>query len=100
MNINKYIKWDEIWSEEIDIKNTVDYVDEDNVEFINVINQFNQDNDVELLMSECDMNGDKLIFFFSESGGQNESDTQGWSRDYTFIVDSNFMVLDAEYSQG
>jgi hypothetical protein len=40
------------------------------------------------------------VFFFGETGGQNESDNQGWSREYIFIVDEDFMVIDTEYRQG
>lgn len=65
-----------------------------------MIQQFKEDKDVELMYQECTINEDKLIFFFGETGGQNESDNQGWSRDYTFIVDANFLIIDAEYSQG
>lgn len=102
MNIDKFIKWDEIWSEEICLQTSIDCLeDEDgNTKIIGVIQQFKEDKDVELMFSECTINEDKLIFFFGETGGQNESDNQGWSRDYTFTVDSDFLIIDAEYSQG
>ena len=102
MNIDKFIKWDEIWSEEICLQSSIDYLEDDekNSKTIGVIQQFKEDKDVELMFSECTINEDELIFIFGETGGQNESDNQGWSRDYTFIVDSDFMIIDAEYSQG
>ncbi len=50
--------------------------------------------------SECQVNGNHLMFFFGEQGGQNESDTQGWSRDYTFTIDKDFFIINVEYSQG
>lgn len=103
MNIDKFINWDEIWSEEICLQTSIDCLEEDddkNIEIISVIKQFQQDKDVELIISECTLNEGKLIFFFSETGGQNESDNYGWSRDYTFVVDSDFMIINAGYSQG
>lgn len=94
MNIDKYIKWDEIWEEEI-------FLDSNDEKYHEIIEQFLNDKNVELIYNECYINEhNELLFFFGESGGENESDTQGWSRDYTFIFDKDFLLIDAEYSQG
>lgn len=100
MNINKYIKWDEIWTNEIDIQTSIDCLDENDVESIAALQQLIQDTEISLLSSECEVINNNLIFCFSETGGQNESDNQGWDRMYTITVDSDFMIIDAEYSQG
>lgn len=94
MNIDKYIDFHSIWKNEI-------ILDPKDERFTEIINQFLNDNNLELLSCQCELvNGDEILFFFSESGGDNESDTQGWSRDYTFIFDKNFNLIDVEYSQG
>lgn len=110
MNINKYIKWDEIWAEQVDVQNAMeylDYEDENECKIITILSDFLKDKNVELNFDECcfeydsDKDNDgRLFFVFSEDGGQNESDTQGWSREYSFIVDSNFLIIEASYSQG
>lgn len=110
MNINKYIKWDEIWTEEVDVQNAIGYLnyeDENEYKIIKILEDFLKDKDVELNFDECyfeydsdEDNDGRLFFFFSETGGQNESDTQGWSREYSFIVDSNFLIIGASYLQG
>ena len=46
------------------------------------------------------LNHDKRCKKVHKTGGQNESDTQGWSRDYCFIVDEEFFIMDASYEQG
>lgn len=94
MNIDRWIKWREIWDKEICLESPND------AEVIEVINQFKRDKDIHLDEDECQFTDGELIFYFSESGGQNPSDTQGWSRGYTFVVDSDFSIIDAEYEQG
>lgn len=102
MNIDKYINWSEIWDQEICLETSIECLEDNSVNFttIQIIQQFQNDDSVEFDVDECYTHEDKLIFMFSETGGQNESDTQGWSREYTFIVDSDFMVIDADYQQG
>lgn len=112
IDIDKYIKWDEIWSEEVSLQTSIDCLNEDDETekgIIGVIKQFQNDNGVTLDFNECVINttsnwynndGFVLTFFFNETGGQNESDTQGWSREYTFIVNEDFMIIDAQYTQG
>ena len=103
MNINKYINWAEIWDEEVCLQTSVDCLEDNpnDVDRIFVIEQFQLDKDVELNTEECFLREDgAMVFFFSETGGQNESDTQGWSRDYSFVVNEDFLIFDAEYSQG
>jgi hypothetical protein len=95
MSINKYINWAEIWDKEVDLTTC------ENPEIIDIIKSFSQEKEMELMRDECYITAmGNIIFFFGESGGQNESDTQGWSRDYTFTLDPDFMIIDAEYSQG
>lgn len=103
MNIDKYINWDEIWDKEVCVQTSIDCLSDDkkNIKIIGVIEQFREDNDVVLTTSECTQGQDNnLVFYFGDSGGQNESDNQGWFRYYTFAVDSDFMIIDAEYCQG
>ncbi len=101
MNIDKYINWNEIWNEEVCLETSIDCLEDDNHhKVIEVIKQFQDDHDLELLPNECYIKNDKLFFFFGETGGQNESDTQGWSRDYCFVVDDEFLIMDASYQQG
>jgi len=102
MKIDKYIKWDEIWTEEVCLQTSIDCHDGriDNLKTKLIIQQFMQDKGVELMFDECYMLDGKLHFFFGETEGKNESDSQGWSRDYSFTVDSDFMIIDAEYEQG
>jgi hypothetical protein len=86
-------------------KNPIYYKNAEEIEnkknIISILKKFRQDKEVKLMSEECYITpiGD-IIFFFGEQGGQNESDTQGWSRDYTFTLDSNFIIINANYSQG
>jgi hypothetical protein len=104
MEISKYINWAEIWGKEICLQTSIDCLDKDDeteIEIINVIKQFMNDKNVTLEFDECFLKEDgKLIFIFSETGGQNESDTQVWSREYCFIVNESILIIDAEYRQG
>ena len=97
---DKYIKWEEIWDEEIGAPE----VEEDS-EYFEMLEQFNnelKDNDgLELMISECSqLENGNLLFFFGESGGANESDTQGWSRDFTLEFEDDYTFVSIEYSQG
>jgi hypothetical protein len=103
MNIDKYINWGDIWENEVCLKTAIDDFGErdgDHTETIDVIKQFIKDTKVELIREECYLDDNYLYFFFSETGGQNESDTQGWSRDYQFVVDKDFLIINANYEQG
>jgi hypothetical protein len=98
MNIDKYIDWQSIWYNEIILLDILGYC---NDKYKEVINQFLKDDNVDLLLSECQLlENDELFFSFEESGGQNESDTQGWSRNYDFVFDKDFYLISVEYSQG
>ena len=95
---NKYINWQKMWNEEHLLK--TEYIKE---EYHEVWDQFVKDNNVELIDSECsyDQHSHSLIFFFSETGGRNESDNVGWSRDYYLSFDVNDFDLNGiEYQQG
>ena len=97
---DKYIKWEDIWDEEIGVPE----VEEDSEHF-EMLEQFNnelKDNDgLELMVDECSqLENGNLYFVFGESGGQNESDTQGWSRDFTLEFEDDYTFVSIEYSQG
>ena len=95
MDINKYINFDEIWCSEV--VTDLEFIDN---KLLDLMEQFNNDDNVYLDVSECEFDDNKLYFVFSESGGQNESDTQGWFRRYELTVDEDFMIIDIEYEQG
>lgn len=99
MNINEYIDFEAIWNEEIDL--TGDFEEKYSELLNNFLFEINNYDGLELLVTECDLrdNGN-LLFFWSESGGQNESDNQGWSRDYSLLFNSEFELIDIEYSHG
>lgn len=69
---------------------------------IETLKSFINDDSVELDFSECEIQGDELVFSFSETGGQNESDNQGWYRCYWFRVkpQEDFLITDSGYEQG
>ena len=97
MNIDKYIKWDEIWNNEIFLDVDID----EQPEFEKIINQFQKDDRVSIDTNECCIyNNKEFVFVFSERGGQSESDTQGWSREYYFTFDSDYLLIGAKYEQG
>lgn len=101
MKINKYIKWPEIW-DDIDLEDSMDLMEDANLQdSIKTIRSFIKDQNVEMMADECYMRDDKLFFFFGETGGQNESDNAGWSRNYSFVVDADDLtIMSAEYEQG
>ncbi len=99
-SIAKDIDWAAIWHDEVKIKSQIEVSDESDIE---VLKNFVNDDKVELDFSECEFQGgDYLLFQFSETGGQNESDTQGWYRLYWFRVkpDDDFIIIDSGYEQG
>jgi len=103
--IDKYIKWGEIWRNEICLKTAINDFenrnDEISKEILETLKQFQNEDNIQLMTDECvyEPFTGRLIFFFGAGGGQNESDTQGWSREYIFIVVEDFMIFDAEYRQ-
>jgi len=97
MEALNYLDYEKLWNE--NGKDIIESVDEDNI----LLDQFRGDRDVEFMPDECEFNIEKkeVYMFFGEQGGQNESDTQGWSRDYTIILDAeNLLFKDIEYTQG
>jgi len=98
-SIAKYLDWGSIWENEVKIKSQIQHADEPDVgrlmDFIN-------DDKVELDFSECEIQDNELVFQFSETGGQNESDNQGWFRSYWFRVnpEEDFIISDSGYEQG
>lgn len=100
INVNKYIQWYKIWNEEVDLQLSTDILDENRTETISIIQHFLNEENMSLLAGECELTSEGMLFVFGESGGQNESDCQGWSRNYTFTVDFDFMIINAKYEQG
>lgn len=98
-SIVKYIDWGSIWTNEVNVSEEIEFLEGD--EKI-VARNFLKDKDVELDISECEIREDNLIFVFSEQGGQNESDTQGWSREYCFCIvpQADFGIRYCNYEQG
>jgi hypothetical protein len=98
-SINEYINWGMIWSEKVELKCQLEYLQPLHLDNAKA---FLNDKKVELDSSECEIQDDELLFQFSETGGQNESDTQGWFRCYWFRVDpsNEFEVTDSGYEQG
>lgn len=99
--IHEYIDWESIWNNGIKIEEyEEDWVNEEQWK---LIRGFISDDKVDMNISECEVQGDHyLMFVFSETGGQNESDTQGWSREYWFRVkaDTDLMIIGCGYEQG
>ena len=95
---SKYIKWGELWSEEVCLETAKDYLK--NESYLRLLNNFLIDENITLNVDECVLNNKKLYFIFSETGGQNESDTQGWSRDYVFVVSYDYNILEIYYEKG
>jgi len=91
INIDKYINFSAIWYEEI-------YLENDDSEMVKT---FLSEDNLEFIIGDCQLrdNGD-MLFVFGESGGQNESDNQGWSRGYELLFNSNFELINIEYFQG
>ena len=101
MGIDKYINWNGIWEDEVSIETSLELLEsDDKINSIRVLKQFIEDDDVSLICGECYIKDDRLFFFFGETGGQNESDNQGWSRDYCIVVDEDFDIIEATYEQG
>lgn len=109
MVLSNYINWGDLWDEEIDLKTDLDFIE--NEKYIRIINQFLNDDDVSLDFHECDClineyHNDDIIFMFnfSETGGQNESDIQGWYRSYWFSFKStnsgDLEFMNCNYEQG
>lgn len=96
--ISKFVNWSELW-EELEASVDESLFDEDS-EIISKILQFTNDKNVEILHDECFIEDGVIHIFFSESGGQNESDNQGWSRDYCLIFNLDFELIDITYEQG
>lgn len=101
MEIIKYINWVGIWENEVSIETSLELLEsDDKINSIRVLKQFIEDDDVSLICGECYIKDDRLFFFFGEIGDQNESDNQGWSRNYCIVVDEYFDIIEATYEQG
>jgi len=98
MSVSKYVNWSELWSEEVCLEgNCLNELLNDAKENVKM---FQQDTNVELVDNECDIVESGYLIYFGETGGQNESDNQGWSRDYCFHLDFDFTIQDVTYEQG
>ena len=96
MNIDKYIKWQEIWTNEIDL----DSIKDDDYQFKGIIEQFQADKAVKLDPEECIIHSDELVFFFNGEGVHADNDPLGFSKTYIFSFTDDFTITDAKYSQG
>ena len=114
MILNKYIDWIKLWDEEVYLDET-DFLIEDELhqtkkdELIELLNRFESNLNLSLDFDECFIeiiNKDLIhfIFSFTEYGGQNESDTQGWYVGYQFIFQQenggDLNLIDITYEQG
>jgi hypothetical protein len=98
-SIAKYLDWFSIWENEVKPQLTEE--DLHSTEIWKHIQSFNNDK-LDIDIHECEIQDDELMFQFSEAGGKNESDTQGWFRCYWFKVqpEKDFLISDAGYEQG
>lgn len=98
-NISKYLDWLSIWTNEVEPNNQIQIIEGSDLENLE---NFIKDDRVELDFSECEIQENDLVFSFSETGGQNESDTQGWYITYWFKVnpEEDFIINDSGYEQG
>jgi hypothetical protein len=99
--LSKYIKWGEILAEEICLECLKDSLEDS--EFIkkDILDDFLRESELELMVDECYFTDDlELVFCFAESGGITEGDSQGWSREYYLVFDTNFELIDISYEQG
>ncbi len=99
-NLSNYIDWSKIWEDELESGVDIDFIDEENIELIDLVNRFKADKTVSLLPSECQITDKEIIIFFSETGGTSEGDLQGWSRDYSLCFDYEFNLKNIFYEQG
>ena len=98
MSVSKYVNWMELWNEEVCLDESC--LDESLIKAKENLEMFKQDIDVELMNYECDIVESGYLIYFGETGGQNESDNQGWSRDYCFHLNFDFTIQDVTYEQG
>lgn len=98
LNINKYIDWNKIWNEEIDLESSIEDVCSP---FKDLLQTFRDDKSLVLELAECDLVDDKRFkFVFAEHGGANESDSVGWFRRYDVFVYEDFEIYEIYYEQG
>lgn len=104
MNIlNKFINWNYLYHQELRFSIDESLFDEDNnddAKLIELIKQFKNDSQVELDKDECYIKDNQIILFFSETGGENESDPDGWSRVYSLEFNGDGELINIDYSQG
>jgi hypothetical protein len=107
MILSKYIDWSELWDQEVCLDVELDDIESN--KDVQIIKQFLDDDDICLNFDEClcQINDHDIVtytFNFSETGGQNESDTQGWFRCYWFEFESendgDLEFLSCDYEQG
>ncbi len=96
-NLAPYLDWATLWDKYV--RHQIfeeDYHSSDEWE---LMKKFQKDNRVDLDFSECEIQDDEIIFQWSETGGQNESDTQGWYRLYWFRCkpEEDFIITDSGY---
>ncbi len=102
MNIlNKFINWNYLYHQELRYSVDSSVFDEYNdAKLIELIEQFNAETELELIKDECYIQDNKIVIFFGETGGQNESDPDGWSRDYSLVFNGDGELEEINYMQG
>jgi hypothetical protein len=99
-SISTYLDWSSIWENDVAPQLKDESLHSD--EILKNIQSFNNEKDLTMDISDCEIQDDELMFQFSEVGGKNESDTQGWYRTYWFKVkpEEDFLISDSGYEQG
>ena len=98
MEFNEYINWVDLWGEELKTNTEEDYSLIEN----STLDGFRKEKGLILSTTECYVDFESKTFnlFFSKSGGQNESDNQGWYISYCLVFDADYTLKDISYEQG
>lgn len=101
--VDEYIKWDELFFNEVWFEHILDVYEDMNHNKLEVLKDFAKWKEKEINPEECNINTDKKIinFVFGEDGiGANESDSCGGFFRFDITTDYDFQIIDAGYSQG
>lgn len=96
MSLDRFIKWDKIWDEEICIDSHDLYGEKQEL-----VNRFKKESNLSLVEDECyETLKEGFVFHWAYFFGQNESDTQGSFINFDIITDEEFYIIDINYNQG